>query len=148
MSAVNVFKITVKEIRKNTTEILKNLSLNRRGPTQTPKKDLLSFPTAKFKKKRKKTPQSFSIISTPTPIIIMTEERSKIALVTGITGQDGSYLTELLLSKGYTVSYHAHAAEIVCTMLFGVRAYSCFGCMTCQCRICRTARFPPLHITC
>jgi GDPmannose 4,6-dehydratase len=28
---------------------------------------------------------------------------SKIALITGITGQDGSYLTELLLSKGYTV---------------------------------------------
>jgi GDPmannose 4,6-dehydratase len=28
---------------------------------------------------------------------------SKIALVTGITGQDGSYLAELLLSKGYIV---------------------------------------------
>jgi hypothetical protein len=28
---------------------------------------------------------------------------SKSALVTGITGQDGSYLSELLLSKGYTV---------------------------------------------
>ena len=27
----------------------------------------------------------------------------KIALVTGVTGQDGSYLTELLLNKGYTV---------------------------------------------
>ena len=27
----------------------------------------------------------------------------KVALVTGITGQDGSYLTELLLSKGYNV---------------------------------------------
>src|SRR5438105_5467109 len=27
----------------------------------------------------------------------------KIALITGITGQDGSYLTELLLQKGYTV---------------------------------------------
>ena len=25
----------------------------------------------------------------------------KIALVTGVTGQDGSYLAELLLSKGY-----------------------------------------------
>ena len=33
----------------------------------------------------------------------MTEER-KVALITGITGQDGSYLAELLLSKGYTVS--------------------------------------------
>lgn len=28
----------------------------------------------------------------------------KVALITGITGQDGSYLAELLLSKGYTVS--------------------------------------------
>src|ERR687889_808760 len=28
---------------------------------------------------------------------------SKTALVTGVTGQDGSYLTELLLSKGYKV---------------------------------------------
>jgi len=27
----------------------------------------------------------------------------KVALITGITGQDGSYLSELLLSKGYTV---------------------------------------------
>ena len=28
---------------------------------------------------------------------------SKIALITGITGQDGSYLSELLLSKNYKV---------------------------------------------
>lgn len=28
---------------------------------------------------------------------------AKVALITGITGQDGSYLTELLLEKGYTV---------------------------------------------
>ena len=28
---------------------------------------------------------------------------NKIALITGVTGQDGSYLTEFLLSKGYTV---------------------------------------------
>ena len=27
---------------------------------------------------------------------------AKVALITGITGQDGSYLAELLLSKGYT----------------------------------------------
>jgi GDPmannose 4,6-dehydratase len=27
----------------------------------------------------------------------------KIALITGITGQDGSYLTELLIAKGYTL---------------------------------------------
>jgi GDPmannose 4,6-dehydratase len=30
-------------------------------------------------------------------------ENGKIALITGITGQDGSYLTELLLQKGYAV---------------------------------------------
>ena len=28
---------------------------------------------------------------------------TRIALITGITGQDGSYLAELLLSKGYEV---------------------------------------------
>ena len=28
---------------------------------------------------------------------------SKVALITGVTGQDGAYLTELLLGKGYTV---------------------------------------------
>lgn len=28
---------------------------------------------------------------------------SKVALITGVTGQDGSYLTELLLEKGYEV---------------------------------------------
>ena len=28
---------------------------------------------------------------------------SKTAMITGITGQDGSYLAELLLEKGYTV---------------------------------------------
>ena len=27
----------------------------------------------------------------------------KVALITGITGQDGSYLAELLLEKGYAV---------------------------------------------
>lgn len=27
----------------------------------------------------------------------------KVALITGITGQDGSYLTEFLLAKGYEV---------------------------------------------
>ena len=27
----------------------------------------------------------------------------KVALITGITGQDGSYLAELLLEKGYIV---------------------------------------------
>lgn len=33
----------------------------------------------------------------------MSENRTKKALITGITGQDGSYLAELLLEKGYEV---------------------------------------------
>jgi GDP-D-mannose dehydratase len=28
---------------------------------------------------------------------------AKVALITGVTGQDGSYLAELLLEKGYMV---------------------------------------------
>ena len=35
----------------------------------------------------------------------------KRALITGITGQDGSYLAELLLEKGYEV--HARTLEWV-----------------------------------
>ena len=30
-------------------------------------------------------------------------KNSKVALITGITGQDGSYLAELLLEKGHQV---------------------------------------------
>jgi len=33
----------------------------------------------------------------------VTSQKKKTALITGITGQDGSYLAELLLDKGYTV---------------------------------------------
>ncbi len=33
----------------------------------------------------------------------METKTQKVALVTGISGQDGSYLSELLLSKGYMV---------------------------------------------
>ena len=33
----------------------------------------------------------------------MTDKRRKVALVTGITGQDGAYLAQLLLDKGYVV---------------------------------------------
>ncbi len=33
----------------------------------------------------------------------MNEKNEKRALITGITGQDGSYLAELLLDKGYEV---------------------------------------------
>ena len=30
-------------------------------------------------------------------------QKNKIALITGITGQDGSYLAELLVERGYIV---------------------------------------------
>jgi GDPmannose 4,6-dehydratase len=33
----------------------------------------------------------------------MTTDAPRKALITGITGQDGSYLAELLLAKGYEV---------------------------------------------
>lgn len=33
----------------------------------------------------------------------MTTTNNKIALITGITGQDGAYLAEFLLNKGYEV---------------------------------------------
>ena len=33
----------------------------------------------------------------------MDNGRSKSALITGVTGQDGAYLAELLLGKGYVV---------------------------------------------
>jgi GDPmannose 4,6-dehydratase len=39
----------------------------------------------------------------------------KIALITGITGQDGSYLSELLLSKGYKVIGLKRRTSIICT---------------------------------
>ncbi len=35
--------------------------------------------------------------------LIMPNEKNRVALITGITGQDGSYLAELLLKKGYEV---------------------------------------------
>ena len=31
------------------------------------------------------------------------QDNRKVALITGITGQDGSYLAEFLISKGYEV---------------------------------------------
>ena len=31
------------------------------------------------------------------------DKKNKVALITGVTGQDGSYLAELLLEKGYIV---------------------------------------------
>ena len=37
-------------------------------------------------------------------MLLFVEMSKKTALITGITGQDGSYLAELLLKKGYAVS--------------------------------------------
>jgi GDPmannose 4,6-dehydratase len=39
------------------------------------------------------------LISPPFLSILFTEKKSKVALITGVTGQDGSYLAELLLEK-------------------------------------------------
>ena len=39
----------------------------------------------------------------------------KVALITGITGQDGSYLAELLLEKGYTVHGIVRRASLINT---------------------------------
>jgi GDPmannose 4,6-dehydratase len=36
-------------------------------------------------------------------LVAKTNNRDKVALITGVTGQDGAYLSELLLSKGYVV---------------------------------------------
>ena len=36
----------------------------------------------------------------------MTEAPTKKALICGITGQDGSYLTELLIAKGYRGTWY------------------------------------------
>ena len=32
----------------------------------------------------------------------------KVALITGITGQDGAYLADLLLKKDYLKTFHQH----------------------------------------
>jgi GDPmannose 4,6-dehydratase len=41
--------------------------------------------------------------------------REKVAFITGITGQDGSYLAELLLSKGYKVHAILRRASLFTT---------------------------------
>jgi len=42
-------------------------------------------------------------------------KNSKVALVTGVTGQDGSYLAEFLLSKGYEVIGLKRRTSLICT---------------------------------
>ncbi len=46
---------------------------------------------------------------------------SKVALITGITGQDGAYLVELLLSKEYKVIGEFRRASTVNTAQRGVQ---------------------------
>lgn len=41
-------------------------------------------------------------------------EGRKVALITGVCGQDGSYLTELLLEKGYIVHGMFHPPRTSC----------------------------------
>ncbi len=45
----------------------------------------------------------------------MTKKLQKVALITGITGQDGSYLAELLLEKGYEVHGIVRRASLINT---------------------------------
>ena len=65
----------------------------------------------------------------------------RAALITGITGQDGSYLTELLLSKGYIVhgiirrssSFNTGRGSIMYTRTSTQTTCVCFFTMgTCQ----------------
>lgn len=42
-------------------------------------------------------------LETASQILQAAQKMKKVALITGVTGQDGSYLAELLLSKGYRV---------------------------------------------
>lgn len=48
----------------------------------------------------------------------------RVALITGITGQDGSYLAELLLSKGYHVKFCIHYLIIRYMVLLDVQVPS------------------------
>ena len=58
-------------------------------------------------------------ISPPPPAIIPTSRpilKTRIAFITGITGQDGSYLAELLLSKNYIVHGLIRRSSTINTM--------------------------------
>lgn len=46
---------------------------------------------------------------------------SKVALITGVTGQDGAYLSELLLNKGYEV--HGRIRELA-EMIQSITGYT------------------------
>ena len=63
-----------------------------------------------------------------------------VALITGVTGQDGAYLAEFLLSKGYTVhgikrrsslvQYRSHRSSLSGSARPGVRFFLHYGDMT------------------
>ena len=59
------------------------------------------------------------ILNTPNgqilQVCLATYMMSKVALITGITGQDGSYLAELLLEKGYEVHGIVRRASLINT---------------------------------
>lgn len=57
------------------------------------------------------SPPPHAIIPIPRPIL-----RTRIAFITGITGQDGSYLAELLLSKNYIVHGLIRRSSTINTM--------------------------------
>lgn len=44
-----------------------------------------------------------TVLSQGAALSIADYRKRKVALITGVTGQDGSYLAELLLEKGYDV---------------------------------------------
>jgi GDP-mannose 4,6-dehydratase/dTDP-4-dehydrorhamnose reductase len=70
-----------------------------------------SLDTSIFEAPRPRTAVLFNTKLPPLPgwrvslreYILMKHKKMKKALITGITGQDGSYLTEFLISKGYEV---------------------------------------------
>jgi hypothetical protein len=66
---------------------------------------LLFLPNLRFYKKVKNFYKISSLVVffSKTQMTEQLTQTPKIALISGVTGQDGSYLSELLLSKGYIV---------------------------------------------
>ena len=59
------------------------------------------------------SPRAAKVISLNEPLNPMPTQLSKTALITGITGQDGSYLAELLLRKGLQSTWDQAARFLV-----------------------------------
>jgi len=77
---------------------LHHLSINKastRSHSIIKSQSLISHSTMADSSSKAPTPSTTNGDTTPPP--------RKVALITGITGQDGSYLTEFLLNKGYSV---------------------------------------------